>query len=80
MSIAGYETPSLVKAQIAALERELKSLWTESHGEAVRAQIKVFENELQRMEREGVEDVPDLLNANPALGTRDPYGAWVGRV
>jgi hypothetical protein len=79
MPIQGFETPSLVRAQIVALERELTQLWTESHGEAVRAQLGIFTAELQRMQEEGIEDVPDP-NANPAHGTRDPYGTWVGRV
>ena len=75
--IAGFERPSLIRAHLVALERELLSLWSESHGEAVRAQITLFETELARMEAAGIQDEPD--DNNPAHGTRDYHGAWVGR-
>lgn len=50
----GYETRSLVQAQITALQRELRGHhWSERHLEEIRAQIKVFERELARMVRTG---------------------------
>lgn len=49
----GFETKELVEAQLAALRRELKNLWSKAHAEAVQGQIKVFSAELARLEAEG---------------------------
>lgn len=78
--IPGYERPMHIRATLAALRRERLNPWSESHAIAVDAQIGLFEAELARMEAEGIEDEPDPNDdPNPAHGTRDAYGAWVGR-
>jgi hypothetical protein len=53
MTIPGYENRELVLAQLAALEREATNPYSESHLEAIKAQVKVFKKALKEIEAEG---------------------------
>jgi hypothetical protein len=55
MPIAGYETYEHVLAQLAALEHELRCARNESHAEAVKGQMSVFQAEADRFEAEEAE-------------------------
>ena len=71
--IPGFELPFHVRAQIQALERELRGhIRDERHRASIKAQLAVFEAELQRMVEENVADEPEP--GNKAWGT----DAWRG--
>jgi hypothetical protein len=71
--IARFEQPFHVRAQIEALNRELRGhIRNERHRDQIKASLAVFEKELARMVKEGVEDEPE--SGNKAFGTL----AWHG--
>jgi hypothetical protein len=65
--IAGYERPSLVRAALEGLKRERQGtsdpLWLAS----IEAQERLFEDELARMEADGITD--EVEPGHPVLGT-----------
>lgn len=52
--IAGFETKSLLKAQISALEREARShSYGSRHAEEIQRQLGIFKKALAELERTG---------------------------
>jgi hypothetical protein len=70
--IAGFEHRWQVEAQLGALERELRGhIRDERHRASIKAQIKVFAAELERMDREGDYQEPERVVRQAAF-------AWIG--
>lgn len=72
--IAGYERPSLVRAALEGLKRERQGTSDPRWLASIEAQERLFEDELARMEADGITD--EVEPGHPALGTV----AYVGRV
>lgn len=54
MIIPGFETKSLLKAQISALERETRShSYGPRHAEEIQRQLEIFKKALAELERTG---------------------------
>jgi hypothetical protein len=71
--IAGYERPSQVRAMLKGFQHERKGTSDPRWLAAIDEQERIFQEELARMEAEGVPE--EAETTNPAMGT----GAWVGK-
>jgi hypothetical protein len=70
--IAGFEHRWQVEAQLGALDRELRGhIRDERHRASIKAQIKVFKDELARMDVEGDYVEPERV-------VRQGRFAWIG--
>jgi hypothetical protein len=65
--IAGYERPSLVRAALEGLKRERQGTSDPRWLASIEAQERLFEDELARMEADGITD--EVEPGHPALGT-----------
>jgi hypothetical protein len=71
--IAGYERPSHVRAALEGFKRERQGTSDPRWLAQIDEQERIFQEELARMEREGVQEEPEP--GHPALGTL----AYVGK-
>ncbi len=73
MAIAGFETPSQVRAVLEGLAHERRSHIRDArHLAEIEKQEALFRAELQRMEEEGTPE--EEATTNPALGTLSYVG------
>lgn len=73
--IAGFESQELVLNHLAALEAELARSRNESHAEAVKGQIAIFQKEADRYEAEEVERLEAEHKARLAAAKRGARAA-----
>jgi hypothetical protein len=75
MTISGFEHRWQVEAQLGALDRELRGhIRDERHRASIKAQIKIFAAELERMDREGDYQEPERIVRQGAFAWVDEFG------